>query len=114
VARLPEHQFLFFLVELFRKPPDDPFYEHINPYLKIWLYECWIHKQEVEIKRMRDHALFIGSFSNPEAANKYYKLENPDFKSTDEEETAKMVRKQILEEEKQKSGKGRKRRKLVR
>lgn len=107
VVKTPEHQFIYFLVNLFGKPPDDVFYEHINPYLKVWLYESWLHDKQLETERLRNQAILIGSFFNPEMAQKMVKSENPDFESTDLDETSKTVRDQIIDSEK----KGRKRRK---
>lgn len=80
--------------------PGDPFYDNINPYLKRYLFESWIYKQELEIKKLRSLGLFIGSFSNPEAANNLYKADNPDIESTDSEELANKIHNQIIEEEK--------------
>lgn len=94
--------------------PDDPFYERINPYLKVWLYESWLHEKELEIEKLKQHAILIGSFFNPEAANRMVKDEQPDFKSTDLDETNKIVREKIMEQEKEKkTGKKRKKRKVV-
>ena len=114
VVRTPEHQFIRHLTKLFNKLPDDVFYEHINPYLKVWLYESWLHDQELEIDRLRKQAILIGSFFNPDMAQKMIKSENPDFASTDEDldEANKAVREQILEAEK-KGNKKRKKRKVV-
>ena len=94
--------------------PDDPFYERINPYLKVWLYESWLHDRELEIEKLRQQSILIGSFFNPEAANKMVKNENPDFKSTDLDETTKIVHEKILEQELEKTtDKKRKKRKVV-
>lgn len=114
VVRSPEHQFIRYLTKLFNKPPDDVFYEHINPYLKVWLYESWLHDQELEVDRLRKQAILIGSFFNPEMAQTMLKNENPDFASTDEDldKANKAVREQILEAEK-KGRKKRKKRKVI-
>lgn len=111
VVRTPEHQFLRYLVNIFRKLPDDPFYEHIDPYLKIWLYESWLHDNELEVERLRNQAILVGSFFNPEAAQKMIKSEKPDFASTDVEETSKAIRKQILDQDNK--TKRRKKRKVI-
>lgn len=101
-------------MSLYGKPPDDPFYEHINPYLKVWLYESWLHDKELETERLRSQAILIGSFFNPEMANRMIKSENPDFQTTDVEATSKMVREQIIEAEREKRrNKKRKKRKVV-
>lgn len=114
VVRTPEHQFIKYLMREFGILPDDPFYERINPYLKVWLYESWLFEKEEEIEKLRQHAILTGSFFNPEAAQKMIKDEDPDFKSTDLDETNKMVRDKIIEQERAKiAGKKRKKRKVV-
>ena len=114
VVRTPEHQFIREMVKRFKKLPDDPFYENINPYLKVWLYESWLHDKELESEKLRNQAILIGSFFNPEAAQKMIKIEHQDFESTDLEETSSLVREQILEQEREKkTGKKRKKRKVV-
>lgn len=103
------------MMNLFGKLPDDIFYENINPYLKIWLYESWLHDKELELEKLRNHAILTGSFFNPEMAYKMLKQDHPDITSTDLEETSNMVREQILkdEKEKEKAQKKRKKRKVV-
>lgn len=100
-------------MKTFGKSPDDLFYENINPYLKMWLYESWIHDQELESEKLRNQAILIGSFFNPEMAQKMLKIDNPDFQSSNLDETTAFVRERILESEKQKSKKKRKKRKVV-
>jgi len=113
-VRTPDHQFIRWLMKTFRELPDSNFYERINPYLKVWLYESWLHERELEIETLRNQAILIGSFFNPEAAQKMIKDENPDFVTTDLDETSAMVRESILEQEREnKKGKKRKKRKVV-
>lgn len=100
-------------MKTFGKLPDDPFYENINPYLRIWLYESWIHDMELEAQKLKNQAIFIGSFSNPEMAQKIIKQDSPDYKATDSEETANALHEQIVKEESKKNSKKRKRRKVV-
>ena len=89
-------------------------YENINPYLKVWLYESWLHDKELELEKLKDQAILIGSFFNPEMAYKMMKNEEPDFASTDLDESNKMVREKILEAEREKKKrKKRKKRKVV-
>lgn len=111
VARTPEHQFIGHLIDKFGILPDDPFYENINPYLKVWLYERWLHSKELELEQLRSFAILVGSFFNPEMAYKMSKSENPDFKSTDFDAATKAVREQILDASRDK--KKRKKRKVV-
>jgi hypothetical protein len=103
------------MVDKFGILPDDPFYERINPYLKVWLYESWLHDKELESERLKQQAILIGSFFNPEMARKMIKDERADFQSTDLDETSATVRQKILENiAEQKSGrKKRKTRKVV-
>jgi hypothetical protein len=108
-VRTPNHRFLRYLVNTFGKLPNDPFYEDINPYLRVWLYEGWCHDLELEAEKLRNHAILTGSFSNPEAAQKMIK--EPTYQSTDIEETSRWVREKILESENK--GKKRKKRKVV-
>ena len=82
--REPEHRFLHYLCETYQKLPDDPFFEEMDPLLKLYMYESWIAKQELEMERTRHASILTGSFSNPEAARKMVE-EEPDHASTDEE-----------------------------
>jgi hypothetical protein len=81
--------------------PDDTFYDNIHPYLKAWLYESWILQLQEEAEREQQLAIFLGSFSNPEAAQKMHKDQNPDYQSTPDqaEKTSEWVREQILLED---------------
>lgn len=45
----------------------------------------WIEDQTEEHKFARDYSIFTGSFSNPEAAQKMRKYDEPDYESDDEE-----------------------------
>jgi hypothetical protein len=99
-------------METFHKLPNEPFYEDIDAYLKVWLYESWRYKLELESEKERNQAIFLGSFSNYEMAVKMVKAENPDMKTTDFEATTQMVREQIIESEKASKNK-RKKRKVV-
>jgi hypothetical protein len=99
-------------MKTFGKPPDDPLYENINAYLKVWLYESWLHDQELEAQKLRNQAILIGSFSNLEMAQGMIRQENPNVQATDLDETSKKVREQILEANKV-GKKKRKKRKVV-
>lgn len=80
-----DHRFLFYLCETYKKLPDDPFFEEMEPLTKLWLYESWIHKIEQDIDIKKSIGIMIGGFSNPELANKMIKRENPDHMTTDDE-----------------------------
>lgn len=45
----------------------------------------WIEDQSEKHKFARDYSIFTGSFSNPEAANKMRKYDEPDYELDDEE-----------------------------
>lgn len=45
----------------------------------------WIEDQTEKHKFARDYSIFIGAFSNPEAANKMRKYDEPDYELDDEE-----------------------------
>jgi hypothetical protein len=100
------------LVKTFGKPPDDPFFETMNPFLRLWLYEGWIHDIELETEKLRSQSIFIGSFFNPEMAQKIIKADKPDFEATDSEETANKLHEQIVEQE-QLSKKKKKKHKVI-
>lgn len=114
-----QHQFLYFLCKMFGKLPDDSFFDEMDPVHKLWLYESWIMEQEKEAKKDKYLGILIGSFTNPEAAQKMIKVENPDFELTEEEAelTAKQLHAKIVEEEQQvaqANKKRKRRRKLIR
>jgi hypothetical protein len=104
-----DSQFTWELFKITGKYPDDPSYEDINPYLRVWLFENWLFEKEREIEQKKDQAILIGSFTNPEAAQKMVKSENPDYASSDKDFDAatKLVRDQIKKDEKSKGKKGR-------
>lgn len=112
MVRTSEHQFIRWLVKLFRKLPSDPFYENISAYEKIWLYESWLHDLEMEAQIRKNQAILIGSFSNLEMAQKMVMADNPKAQATDLDATTKKVRENILEATKSPKNK-RKRRKVV-
>jgi hypothetical protein len=111
-VRTAEGQFVRHLMKTFGKLPDDPWYENINAYLKVWLYESWLHDQELEAQKLRNQAILIGSFSNLEMAQRMIRDENPNVKATDLDETSKKVRERILEADRV-GKKTRKKRKVV-
>jgi hypothetical protein len=115
VVREPSHRFLHYLCEIYQKLPDDPFFEEMDPFVKLWLYEGWMHKIENELETNRATAILTGSFSNPEMAQKMVKKDRPDFEVSDEEfdMATDVVRQSILEEENAKNNKHRRKRKLI-
>lgn len=65
------------------KDLDDPWFDEINPFLKVYMYEHWCRDKEEQFEMARSQAILIGSFSNPTAARDMLKSENPDFASSD-------------------------------
>jgi hypothetical protein len=90
--------------------PDSEVYENMNPFLKWWLFESWLAKHEQDLERDRMQAIFLGSFYNPEAAQKMIKRDHPDVKTTDDEQAAQALHEQIVREEEAKARGRRKRR----
>jgi len=85
VAKTPECKFLWELSKRFGKNLDDPYFDNMNPYLKRLLFELWIDEQNTEMEKLRRFGIFVGSFSNPEAAKQMNEIDNPDFNLSDEE-----------------------------
>lgn len=110
-----DHRFLHYLCETFRKNPDDPFIEEMDPFVKSWWYHSWANKIENDLEAYKSVAILIGSFSNPEMAQKIIKKERPDIESSDEDFDAsfEMVRQSVKEEESIKNNKHRRKRRLI-
>jgi len=70
--------------------PNDPFFEEMDPMVKLWLYESWSYEYEQKINQDRALGILIGSFTNPEAAKKLSGKLNPQF-SVEEEEVDKIM-----------------------
>lgn len=101
MVKEPDHRFLLYLFEKTGRFPDDPFFEDMDPLMKLYLYESWINKLELEFERERNLGILIGSFTNPEAAQKMVKKDHPDVVATeDEAEENKALKELILKEEK--------------
>lgn len=79
-----DHQFLFFLSKTYGKLPNDPFFEDMDPFVKLWLYESWSNELEQNLDKDRALGILIGSFSNPEAARDMHSKLNPQFVSDEE------------------------------
>lgn len=52
--------------------------------MKLWMFEAWFADQEDQHEFAKNYAILEGSFTNPEAAKKMLKADNPDFESDDE------------------------------
>ena len=51
----------------------------------LWMYLSWIEDQNQKHKFARDYSVFLGSFSNPEAAQKIHKADDPEYALSDDE-----------------------------
>lgn len=109
----PEHRFLFYLFDKHGILPDDSWHDEIDPFLRLWLYESWVHEQELEMKRNRALGILIGSFTDPEAAQKMIKHEQPDFVASEEdhEETFRQIHEDALKQHNKKGRRSRRRKK---
>lgn len=65
--------------------PGDDWFDEISPMVWLWMYMSWIEDQNEEHKFARDYGTFIGSFSNPEAAQKMAKRDDPEYELSDED-----------------------------
>ena len=102
----------------FGKMPDDPFFEDMDPFVKLWLYESWVHEIELEYDKMKQLGILIGSFYNPQAARKMIKKDQPDYSTSDKEfeESVRMVQEHVQKQdelEQEHLGKRRKKRRRV-
>lgn len=99
---------------MFGKLPSDPFFEEINIYEKLWLYEGWVNKMDEDAKLKKSMAILTGGFHNPEMARKMLSLETPDHVTTEEEfeQSWQEVEKAREQEESKALNKRRRRRKL--
>lgn len=105
------------MCKMFGKEPDDSWFEEMEPVKKLWLYESWAHELELELEKEKSLAILIGSFSNPEMAQKMISRENPEYVSSDDEfeQSWQAVKQHIQKEEENKnpSPKRKRRRKKV-
>lgn len=76
------------------------------------MYKSWEYSQELELEKLRNQAILIGSFFNPEMAKKMIKNENPDYSSSDFDTTTDLIHEELLEKS-QPNTKKRKRRKVL-
>lgn len=103
------------MCKLYQREPDDDWFENLPPMKRLWMYESWCQDLEDKNEFAKSFSIFLGSFSNPEAAQQMLKQENPDHGSTDAdfEESTRMVleaREKHNQEEAQKTKPKRRRR----
>ena len=65
--------------------PEDPFFEDMDDWTWMWLYQSWLQDQEDMHKLYKNYALYIGAFFNWDMANRASKQDNPDHEVSDEE-----------------------------
>ena len=97
---------------MYQKLPSDPFISEIDPVLKIWLYEQWLgdHRDDADIAK--NHAYLVGSFTNPEAVQGLLNPNSHESSDEDFEESLKMVKQSVIEEESASKQKRKRRAKL--
>lgn len=88
------------------KSLDNPWFEELDPVLKVYMFEHWCRDKEEEFEMARSQSILIGSFTNPSAAQDMLKSENPDFASSDEDFERSL---QMIKESKKNQGRKRKR-----
>lgn len=88
------------------KSLDSPWFEELDPVLKVYMFEHWCRDKEEEFEMARSQSILIGSFTNPSAAQDMLKSENPDFASSDEDFERSL---QMIKESKKNQGRKRKR-----
>ena len=56
------------MCKLYRRTPDDPWFENMSPLTKLWLYESWCEDLAEKNEFAKSYGTFIGAFSNLEMA----------------------------------------------
>jgi len=49
----------------FAKPLNDPFFEEMDPVLKLWYYNNWLADQYDAYEKIKDLGYLVGSFIDP-------------------------------------------------
>jgi hypothetical protein len=73
----------------YQKLPNDPFFEEMDPLMYLWLFENWDANRNRKQEELRSIGILIGSFYNPEAAEKM--LDSANTISTSDEDFDKLV-----------------------
>ena len=95
---------------MFQKLPSDPWFENLDPVLKLWMFESWVQDLEEKNEFERSFTILGGSFHNPEMAKKMIKQDQePDFQSTQTGEEFDRWSSDVLSDEPKKK----KRRKII-
>jgi hypothetical protein len=106
------------MCKYFGKEPDDDWFENLPSVKRLWMYESWCQDLEDKNEFAKSFSIFLGCFSNIEAAQQMLKRDQPDYGSTDRdfEESTRMVladRERQMNEEQGKPKRRRKRRRRV-
>ena len=101
------------MCKYFGKEPDDNWFENLSPVKRLWMYESWCQDLEDKNEFAKSFSIFLGSFSNPEAAQQMLKRENPDYVSTDDGESIKRVLDDRKKQQEREAPKRRRRRQVV-
>ena len=73
------------MCQIYGKKLDDPWFDEINPVMKLLYYESFRQDLQDEHDFARNYAIFTGSFANVEMAQRIISEENPDYASTEED-----------------------------
>lgn len=103
------------MCKYFGKEPDDIWFENLSPVKRLWMYESWCQDIMDKHEFARSFSIFVGSFSNAEAAQQMLKQDNSSFKSTeaDFDESTRMVIEDRKRQEDATQPKRRRRRQIV-
>ena len=70
---------------MYKKLPDDPFFESIDDITRLWLFHSWQQDIIDSAEADKNTAILTGSFTNPEAAKKMLNLGSSTYESSDDE-----------------------------
>lgn len=73
------------MCKTFKKFPDDPEIENINPIMRAWMFHSWLEDFTDEQKMLENQGYLIGSFINPELVKKLLGSDSETFASSDKE-----------------------------
>lgn len=85
VVKDTDHRFIWYLCKLYKKLPDDDFFEDLDPIMRAWMFNSWLEDIKEEAEKDKQLGLLIGSFTNYEAVKSIISAENPDHMMSDEE-----------------------------
>lgn len=77
---------------MFQRLPNDPFIIDMDPVLRLWAYEQWQGDHRDDATLAKNHALLLGSFTNPEAVKSMMNDNVHESSDEDFEESSRMVK----------------------